>query len=66
MTAPRRPRVLVRRGAAVLNFDCQPPLNPDQRALWRKGDLMDAADVAAALAKPVPPETLLRFVKRYC
>ena len=23
-------------------------------------------DVAAALAKPVPPETLLRFVKRYC
>lgn len=45
---------LLRRGAAVLNFDCQPPLNPDQRALWRKGDLLDAADVAAALAQWQP------------
>jgi nucleoside-diphosphate-sugar epimerase len=35
-------------GQTVMNFDCAPPFETAQRSLWRRGDILDAPDLAAA------------------
>jgi nucleoside-diphosphate-sugar epimerase len=40
---------LLRDGMTVVNFDCAPPHDPAHRPRWRRGDILDAADLSAAL-----------------
>lgn len=41
--------MLCRRGIAVLNYDIAPPQESNQRPWWRRGDILDAEDLAAAI-----------------
>lgn len=40
---------LLRDGVTVMNFDCAPPHDAAHRSCWRPGDVLDAADLSAAL-----------------
>jgi GlcNAc-P-P-Und epimerase len=40
---------LARNGLTLVNYDCAPPQEPAQRPYWRRGSILDAADMSAAL-----------------
>lgn len=46
------------RGATMVNFDVMPPRDPAHATHWRRGDLMDAAGIAAAIREANPTHVI--------
>jgi nucleoside-diphosphate-sugar epimerase len=51
------------RGDAVLDYSLTEPLNPAHRDVWRRGDILQAADLAAAVAG-FRPDALIHLAAR--
>ena len=53
-------------GHEVLNFDAQPPLNPDQKEFWRRVDIMDADGLLIALGEAQPDAVIHLAARTDC
>ena len=53
-------------GHEVLNFDVQPPLNPEQQRFWRQVDIMDADGLRQALAEAQPDAVIHLAARTDC
>ncbi|MEM6804290.1 MAG: NAD(P)-dependent oxidoreductase [Bacteroidota bacterium] len=52
-----------RRGYEILNYDWNPPLNPDHRAYWEEGNIMDYLKMRDCM-KSFKPDLLLHLAAR--
>jgi nucleoside-diphosphate-sugar epimerase len=53
-------------GHEVLNFDFQPPLNPEQRPFWRRVDIMDAEGLRQTLGEAQPDAVIHLAARTDC